>query len=288
MTDAASAVRELLRSRLLAGRNVDGGWGYAAGKATRLEPTCWALLALRDVDAAPLAAWPAPSGLLLERPGGEVNFAFHALALLALEARRTGHAAGNAALAAQLEAAKGIAVAQSTVNRQNNQLQGWSWIAGTFSWVEPTAWALLALRKRAAGGQAIARTRIDEAASLLIDRCCEQGGWNYGNSNMMGKELRPYVPTTSIALLALQHLPAAAPAVSKSLRYLEGAAVSERSAVPLSIATIALEAHGRAAAAPREALSLQAARTIELGNHLGMAMALCTLFDKEADAPFLL
>ena len=160
--------------------------------------------------------------------GATSNFAFHALALLTLTARGVEHASGNATLATKLEAAKGIALDQSTINRQNNQLQGWSWIAGTFSWVEPTAWALLALKKRAAAGQRVDSARLSEAEALLVDRCCAQGGWNYGNANMLGKELRPYVPTTAIALLALQKTeqPAAA-VVEKSLAYLERAAPSE-------------------------------------------------------------
>ena len=70
-----------LRQFLLAGRNADGGWGYYAGKASRLEPTCWGLLALGDADPAVLTRWPAAGGLLRERSGGDVNFAFHALAL---------------------------------------------------------------------------------------------------------------------------------------------------------------------------------------------------------------
>src|SRR6478736_1185162 len=118
-----------VQRRLLDGRNADGGWGYYAGKASRLEPTCWALLALRSADPSVLSRWPSAEGRLLERSGGEVNYAFHALALLAMK--------------------------DSTINRQDNKLQGWSWIDGTFSWVEPTAWGLLALRKLAATGHPV-------------------------------------------------------------------------------------------------------------------------------------
>ena len=68
--DTAGDIADLL----VRGRNADGGWGYFAGKASRLEPTCWALLALAGRpgapgDAAPLRAWPARDGLLLERRG---------------------------------------------------------------------------------------------------------------------------------------------------------------------------------------------------------------------------
>ena len=261
-----------LRQFLLAGRNADGGWGYYPGKASRLEPTCWSLLALTDSDPSVLTRWPAAGGLLRERSGGDVNFAFHALALIALTTLGVEHAAGKAGLSASLEQAKGITLEPSKVNRQNNRLQGWSWISGTFSWVEPTAWALLALRKREAAGQHADARRLAEAESLLVDRCCESGGWNYGNANMLGKELRPYVPTTAVALLALQKR--AEPAVTRSLAYLDRAAASEASGIALSLAVLALDAHGHPSGAARTALGEQSARTIDLGHQLGVAMTL--------------
>jgi hypothetical protein len=285
MNDAHPDTQALGRS-LRSGRNADGGWGYYPGKASRLEPTCWALIALRDVDPSVLAAWPAEDGLLRERHDGDVNFAFHALALLAMLARRVEHASGNAMLASRLQTAKGIVLDQSPNHKQNNQLQGWSWNAGTFSWVEPTAWALLALRKHAAAAAPTDPARLREAETLLVDRCCKDGGWNYGNANMLGKDLRPYVPTTAVALLALQKRDQ--PTVTKSVGYLEGAAVSECSAIALSLAVLALAAHGRPTAGPRALLAAQCGPTIDLGQQLGAAMALCALQKEAADDAFLL
>lgn len=275
-----------LRDGLRAGRNADGGWGYYAGKASRLEPTCWALLALPDADPAVLAAWPVSDSLLRERKDGDVNYAFHALALTTMAARGVSHQAGADALAGALERAKGIALEPSTINRQNNELQGWSWIPGTFSWVEPTAWALLALRQRQAAGKGVEAARLTEAEQLLIDRCCAQGGWNYGNANMLGKDLQPYVPTTAVALLALQKKPS--PAVATSVAYLQGAATSEASATALSLAMIALTAHGGVIDRVRERLIAQIDHTVGLGHQLGMAMALHTLNADKPDAPFTL
>ena len=63
---------------------------------------------------------------------------------------------------------------------------------------EPTAWSLVALRKCARAGLPVEVSRLNEGEMVLADRCCETGGWNYGNSNMLGKELRPYVPTTAL------------------------------------------------------------------------------------------
>src|SRR6266545_5604114 len=163
-----------LRQYLLDTRNADGGWGYYAGKTSRLEPTCWALLALGP-DAHPLDVirkWPATGGLLLEHRGGEPNFGFHGVALLALRALGVEHEAGNAALLAAVQQVKGIALEPTPLFKHDNSLQAWPWVPGTFSWVETTAWCLLALKKWApAMPAAIDRSRVDVAERLLIDRC---------------------------------------------------------------------------------------------------------------------
>ena len=101
----------------IAGRNADGGWGYYRQQE---EPAGAHLLggarAHRDGhDAAPpagaaLAQWPARDGLLLERAGGEPNYAFHALALLALHAAALEHRDGNGALVDGLQRVKGLAL----------------------------------------------------------------------------------------------------------------------------------------------------------------------------------
>ena len=88
-----------LRDVLVAGRNPDGGWGYYAGKSSRLEPTCWALLALledrRPDDAAVvdaglrlLAKWQRADGLIAE-PALPPNLAFNGLASLVFTAARS-------------------------------------------------------------------------------------------------------------------------------------------------------------------------------------------------------
>ena len=119
---------------------------------------------------------------------------------------------------------------------------------------------------------------------MLIDRCCAQGGWNYGNANMLGKELHPYVPTTALALLALQKK--AYPEVRRSVDYLAEAATTEASATALALATIALAAYGRDTAPVRARLAAQIDHTMGLGHQLGMAMALHTLGSDTPDAPF--
>lgn len=278
---------------LLRGRNADGGWGYYPGKSSRLEPTVWGILALRESEvaarsAAALRQWPSNDGLLLERTEGQPNYAFQGLALLVMRAYGIEHTAGNATLLAALQRVKGMALEPSTHSRQNNALQGWSWIPDTFSWVEPTAWCLLTLKKWARTPDArVDSARIDEAERLLIDRSCLAGGWNYGNSNMLGQELKPYVPTTAVALLALQDR-RAHPVVERSLSYLEKNATSEPSGTALGLALLALRACGRPHDAIRAALIEQLSTTVELRNHGAIAVAYCALAPDKTDAAFTL
>jgi hypothetical protein len=261
----APAGTRAVRGALLDGVNSDGGWGYGRGKASRLEPTCWAMLALADDGDAPdnavlvrgaaarLTAWQGNDGLLMDIPGTPPNFAFNGLAGLAVHrAQALGYSREPRGplrldpLLAGIESAQGILFGSSSINRQNNDLSGWPWHAGTSNWVEPTAWCTLALKK---AGTAAARgtvARVREAERLLIDRCCAAGGWNYGNSNMLGKELAPYVAATAPALLALQDR-GALPEVAKSVAWLAANWRRELSTMALSLALVAMTAHHAAA-----------------------------------------
>lgn len=204
-----NSIKHELQRQLLDARNSDGAWGYERRRDSRLEPTCWALLALRASPSGSdrvLAEWPSSDGALLEHREGLPNWSFHALALTTRLALGQAPAAELRLLAHVLAKAHGLGMESSPVQRQDNRLQGWSWIDGTFSWGEPTAWALLALKQCRGGGIATpgADRRIRDGEAVLRDRMCVTGGWNYGNSNVFAQNLPAYVPTTAIALLAFQ------------------------------------------------------------------------------------
>ena len=67
-------------------RNADGGWPYYAGRKSRLEPTCWAMLATGvAVETTPLSQVGATRrGCWSEPATGQANYAFNGLAALAL------------------------------------------------------------------------------------------------------------------------------------------------------------------------------------------------------------
>jgi hypothetical protein len=91
------------------------------------------------------------------------------------------------------------------VVHQDSSLRGWSWTPGTASWVEPTSYALLALRhvpEEMLSRGVEKRRYLGE--SMLYDRMCPGGGWNNGNPLIYGVGGVPRVGPTVWALLALQ------------------------------------------------------------------------------------
>jgi hypothetical protein len=235
-----------------------------------------------------LEQWPCTDGLLLERHGGAPNYGFHGQALIVLRALNLEHAAGNRTLLAALQRVKGTAWAASTINRQDNSLQAWSWIDGTFSWVEPTAWCLLAQKQWSAVPGAVGdRTRIVVAEHMLVDRCCVAGGWNYGNANMLGQDLKPFVPTTALTLLSLQDRQSL-PEVIRSVAFLEREATSERSGMALALALMALRAYDRSTEAVRDTLVSVLPATLNLGKIASAAMSLYALSEADRHAAVVL
>ena len=57
------------------------------------------------------------------------------------------------------------------VNRLDGSLRGWAWVEGTFSWVEPTAYALIS--SRILGD--LKSKRVLEGRAMLLDRQCADG-----------------------------------------------------------------------------------------------------------------
>jgi hypothetical protein len=260
-----------------------GGWPYYPDRASRIEPTCWALLALGPAGVNPreaealahartfLRALQRPDGLLVEPGTPGPNYGWNGLALLALNGREDLDIADR--LANGLLKVKGIQIESTEpgVIRQDSMLQAWSWTEGTFSWIEPTAYCLLALKVRQVGGADVA-SRIREAEAVLFDRVAEPGGWNYGNAQVLSQDLRPYVPTTALGLLALQDQ-REHPGVTRSLAWLEAHALAEPSTMALSLAAAALSVYGRRIEHVLAALEAQQARTRALGNMHLAAMA---------------
>jgi hypothetical protein len=187
--------------------------GYHAGAMSAAEPTALAALALlahgREEAAKPLLGdllalqtddrcvgitpaqqqpgWATPLAVL----------AWRAAQQTALQDPAYGTAV-NGALAWILET-RGTLPETVEWHGHAVQVAGWPWVAGTHSWLEPTAMSLLALKHTLQAKHARAR----DAVLLLVNRLLETGGCNYGNTIVFGQALRPHLQATGLCLLAL-------------------------------------------------------------------------------------
>jgi uncharacterized protein (DUF362 family) len=225
-----------------------GGWGYATGQAPHLEPTCLALLALgtapeRWAEAVEGARrWltkcaAADGSYRLERGRPE---AIWATALVLFTQSAMGAKEEEVArTAAALLAFRGRDAESKDLDEINDidaSLIGWPWAEGNFSWVEPTAWAVLALRRVGQGEH----PRVREGVKMLLDRALDEGGCNYGNRHILGRVLDPLPGPTALLLLALQGLPEDA-RIGPAVQYLRGQALLGEDLEHLCWARLALD-----------------------------------------------
>jgi hypothetical protein len=145
---------------------------------------------------------------------------------------------------------------------------GWGWTPTTYGWVEPTARVLLLVRLLRPGD----RSTADEAIALLAEREIAGGGWNYGNAEVRGTDLKPYVQPTAMAVLALQGRDDL-PILRNGAAWLQERALDERGGLSLALAAVALAANGLPAEEVVEGLATQWGRTRFLGNVAALAWA---------------
>ena len=240
----------MIRAPTVGGTGAGRRWvGLCARSGAHLEPTCLALVALaaepepfqtviaggksalRQAAAGdgtyrlergrPEAVWPTALVLFaqaaLDEPTADIQRT--AGALIGLRGRLT-------------ESDK-----EQEVHDIDLQLVGWSWAEGTFSWVEPTAWACLASAARWPR-----RPRRSRRARLLLDRALDEGGVNYGNRRILGRILEPIPGPTALMLLALQLEPRS-PRIRAAVTYLCQQAQSGEDLEHLCWAKLALDVY---------------------------------------------
>src|ERR1700734_598111 len=181
-------------------QNADGGWGFHPESQSRVEPTCWAILALQALDTPPISAEILDRGFQFLRAAQLADGSWPAspevttgcwvtsLAcwVLATDAR------ANEAVAAGVKWLRNDWPRDSSpwrrllgrfssgrkISAQNDSYRGWGWTPRTSSWVEPTSFALILLAKFPA--EALPKDmerRRDLARRMLYDRMCPGGGW---------------------------------------------------------------------------------------------------------------
>ncbi|MGH9425219.1 MAG: hypothetical protein ACRD2L_02790 [Terriglobia bacterium] len=257
---------------LLEQQNKDGSWGFFPGKAGAIEPTAYALMSIASEERAHGAI---ERGVAFLRKTQTVRGAWAVSTQDSEEAAWATALAGLALLRFEGTESMGRSAAEFVAGAfgrhprpwilrwadwmrsfdasyVEENLRGWKWNPDTANWVEPTSYALLFLKKflhsPASGSKAQSvsgstfKPVIAEAESLLYQRMCKEGGWNYGNARVLGEELRPYPLTTAIALIALQN--PSSPECQRSLGYLQRAVPDERSALALCMAVHCLGLYG--------------------------------------------
>ncbi len=239
-----------LLDALAAHEHADGGWGYAPGQPAHLEPTCLALLALSLDRPRFQAAIDRGCQALQRRRGddgayrlerGRAEAVWPTSLVLFTQAVLELPAAALRSTAERLLAVKGQTVDEPEVKNQQDidaTLVGWPWGEGNFSWVEPTAWACLALRRAGFGDH----PRVAEGQRLLIDRAFDEGGINYGNRCTLGRMTEPIPGPSAVMLLALQGH-ADHPRIDAAAGYLQKQADSD-DLEHLCWSKLALHAHG--------------------------------------------
>ena len=288
---------DLIRT-LLARRGPEGGFRASGIAPVHTEATalaCLALAATSHEDAWRdsvdwLARQQRPSGAWPASPDVAVDSWATPLAILAVAERHTDSARRGVDWMLAQEGrsypwyVKLIYRIRPHLNKikLDPDLTGWPWLPNTFSWVEPTAYAVLTL-KRMPEPSDRALARIDEAERMLLDRMCLGGGWNYGNSRVLGEELWPYPDTTALALLALQGR-STSDAVRESFSALERMIEDNESGLTLALSIPCFEAHGRASDGLRARLLDNLDRVIEYGDTRSLSLASMAL--AETPHPF--
>jgi hypothetical protein len=244
--------RQKAHRELLELRGAHRAWGYRAAGSPAVEPTVLACLGLLAgggpaavAAASACADWLAgiqgADGSLGLAPGQAAPGWTTPLGVLLWQAAG-GHATEAARAVEWLLHQEGERMSPADdpdhIVGHDTTLVGWPWVAGTHSWLEPTAMALLALRRAGYGEH----PRIVEGYRLIRDRALAAGGWNYGNTSAFGHPLRPQPAPTGLALLVLAHRDLRTPVVTRAIHYLHETLPGIRASVSLGWGLIGLKA----------------------------------------------
>jgi hypothetical protein len=88
---------------------------------------------------------------------------------------------------------------ETGVLEHDTSIPGWPWVGGTHPWLEPTAWAVLALRREGLADH----IRVRDGIRMICDRAIPSGAWNFGSAAIFGANLHPQPAPTGLALMAL-------------------------------------------------------------------------------------
>lgn len=226
--------RETLSERFFA----EGGIADRAHGQFRVDATAWGILAYRAAEGEHAILETHRLRLIQEQEqGGGLSINKHhpesfwptALAILAWQDSSGSQAAQGRAISFLLEKT-GVHVPHRSDEPAGHDslLKGWPWVGGTHSWIEPTVLSVIALKTAGYGMHG----RVLEAIEMILNRQLPHGGWNYGNTLVFERELRPMPESTGAALTGLAGM-VDQTKVAKSLSYLQGE--TDRLHTPISL-----------------------------------------------------
>ena len=172
------------RRLLLDLRRGPGAWGYRARSTPAVEPSSLAGLALLTTSAEEGRAAALASGRWLasiRRPDGSLGVTADPVGpgwptpfALLLWSALGGFEADRSSATGWLLGLKGTTASRIKDDPMGHDasIVGWPWVAGTHSWVEPSAMALLAIARQGKADH----PRAIEGVRLLLDRAIP-GGW---------------------------------------------------------------------------------------------------------------
>jgi hypothetical protein len=279
---------------LLKNQNADGGWGSVPGRGSNTESTSLSVLALKSTNRDLLEkSIQRGTHWLAERQkadgswplNAELNEGSWATATAVLALSHFADYQPRALKAAEWllsQQGRGLPWLASLLIRLsirkfevdlNPDLKGWSWSSGTFSWVEPTAYSLIALKRiRRHLNTPKVSERIQQGELMLYDRVCADGGWNYGTPNVLGETAPPYPDITAVTLIALQDHAQASPNRT-SLNALGKMLQQEQSGLSLSWAILCFSIYGLDIAEWKRALARSFEQTRFLGETKSTALS---------------
>lgn len=138
-------------------------------------------------------------------------------------------------------------------------LAGWSWAPATHSWLEPTAFFVVALREAGYADN----LRCREGVRLLVDRLLPSGGANYGNTVVLGQELLAHAHSSGVVVWALAGEGVDDLRLQRTIVHLKHVATRPTGAASLAWAARGLVAHHQADAVTAEQVANKLTQSVD-------------------------
>lgn len=256
-----------LTAAFLETQTKDGWWPYLPGHGESVEATAWCAIACKKNEKLARAALKhlteiqnSDGGWSTAADTGASDWST-AAALLALNVLKKHTKAIDPSLTTGIERAVsrgckllvslrtdiitdltrvGLMVMQGP---EFDYPRGWPWEPNTYHWVEPTSYAILAIKSSPYAADKRYKQIVSQAQQYLLEKTCSAGGWNFGSPRTLGTDWPPLPSPTAFALLAMQDQ--SGPKIDQALTYLRTASGPPiDSTIADSLALIARNLHG--------------------------------------------